>query len=48
MFEKIIVQKKGKLLNIQDLNQKDYEYFLEFIHGLSIAYKIAIESKRKS
>ena len=45
MFEKITVQKEGKQVDIQDLNQSDYENFLAFINKLSIAYKIAIEKR---
>lgn len=45
-FTNIMVEIKGKLININDLPAEQYEKFLELMNQLRMVY-IAIQSSRK-
>ena len=47
-FDKIFIQKgEGIPVDITDLNQEQYESFLEMTMQLNVAYKLAIAAKKR-
>ena len=46
IFTKIMVEiKDGPIVNITDLPKEHYEYFLELMHNLRIAYNVLQRAK---